>query len=350
MMGHPENWHDLLHQSLTTAEALSRALPLARYPLAEICNRYPVRINPYYLSLIKGPGDPIWRQVVPDVAELDDEAGGCPDPLAEESLSPVPHLIHRYPDRVVLLVSNQCAAYCRFCMRKRRVGKAVPAFTADRLADAGAYLQRQRGVRDVILSGGDPLMLETDALEKILTVLRGISHIEVLRIHTRAPCTLPQRITPSLVEMLRTFFPLYVNVHFNHPREITAASAAACARLADAGIPLGNQSVLLKGVNDRPDVLKTLFQKLLTLRVRPYYLHHPDPVRGTGHFRPAIQDGLTVMAGLQGHTSGLCLPHYVIDVPGGGGKVPLLPEYLQGGEGSVLRVKTYTGKVYEYPL
>jgi lysine 2,3-aminomutase len=349
MRGHPENWHDTLHQSLTTVEALVRRVPMARHTLAEIAERYPFRINPYYFSLIEGPGDPVWRQVIPDVLELSDDFGS-PDPLAEEPLSPVPHLIHRYPDRVVLLVSNQCAAYCRFCMRKRRVGKGVPAFGAGRLAEAAAYLRRHPEVRDVILSGGDPLMLETGELEEILRALRAISHVEILRIHTRAPCTLPHRITASLVEMLRGFSPLYVNVHFNHPREITAASAAACARLADAGIPLGNQSVLLKGVNDSPGVLKTLFRRLLEMRVRPYYLHHPDPVRGTGHFRPSVQAGLRVMADLQGHTSGMCLPHYVIDVPGGGGKVPLQPDYIQGGDERVLRVKTYTGKLYEYPL
>ncbi len=349
MLNHPENWHDILDQSLTTADAVARHLPVDRHRLAEICERYPLRINPYYFSLIEAPGDPIWRQVIPDAAELSDDSG-CPDPLAEEPLSPVPHLIHRYPDRAVLLVSNQCAAYCRFCMRKRRVGKTASALTAVRLDAVVGYLRQQTRVRDVILSGGDPLMLETGELETILTALHGISHVEVLRIHTRVPCTLPQRITPSLVEMLRLFFPLYINVHFNHPREITAASAAACARLADAGIPLGNQSVLLKGVNDTPDVLKILFRRLLTLRARPYYLHHPDPVRGTGHFRLPIQTGLRVMAGLQGHTSGLCLPHYVIDVPGGGGKVPLLPEYIQGNDERVLRVKTYTGTVFEYPV
>jgi lysine 2,3-aminomutase len=349
MRGSPENWHDLIHQSLTTAEALVQRLPVHPHPLAEIAGRYPFRINPYYFSLIEAPGDPIWRQVIPDAAELGDDSGS-PDPLAEEPLSPVPHLIHRYPDRVVLLVSNRCAAYCRFCMRKRRVGKSAPAFTAARLAEAVAYIRRQSEVRDVILSGGDPLMLETHELEEILAALRAISHVEILRIHTRAPCTLPQRITPCLVEMLRGFSPLYVNVHFNHPREITAAAAAACARLADAGIPLGNQSVLLKGVNDSPEVLKILFRRLLEIRVRPYYLHHPDPVRGTGHFRPSIQAGLRVIAGLQGHTSGLCLPHYVIDVPGGGGKVPLLPEYIQGGDERLLRVKSYTGKVFEYPV
>jgi lysine 2,3-aminomutase len=212
----------------------------------------------------------------------------------------------------------------------------------------------QRSIRlfyeAVSLSGGDPFLLDTDALEKILLALRKIPHIEVIRIHTRAPCTLPQRITPRLAAMLKKFHPLYVNTHFNHPREITPEAAAACAELADAGISLGNQTVLLKGVNDNTGVMKRLFQKLIQIRVRPYYLHHPDPVRGTGHFRVPIRKGLDIMAGIQGHTSGLCLPHYVIDMPGGGGKVPLLPEYVQGVAAGRLTVKSYGGNLYEYPV
>ncbi|MDX9788358.1 MAG: KamA family radical SAM protein [Desulfobacterales bacterium] len=344
-----ENWREILRQSLTNARQLAEHLPIDTARVSSVAARYPFCINPYYFSLIETKDDAIWRQVVPNAAELTDEVG-VPDPLAEEPLSPVSNLIHRYPDRVVLLVSNECAAYCRFCMRKRRVGLPLPAFTDSVLFDVIDYLRREPRVRDVILSGGDPLLLETDALERILSALRKIAHIEVIRIHTRTPCTLPQRITHRLVSMLKQFHPLYVNTHFNHPREITPEAAVACARLADAGMPLGNQTVLLKGVNDDAIIMKQLFQQLLKLRVRPYYLHHPDLVRGTGHFRVPIQKGLEIMSLIQGHTSGLCMPHYVIDVPGGGGKVPLLSEYVKGVSQSRLTVETYSGKQFEYPV
>lgn len=344
-----DSWREILQQSITRADELAMRIRVDTDAVSAVSARYPFRINPYYFSLIEAPNDAIWRQVIPDADELND-AFGVEDPLAEEPLSPVPNLIHRYPDRVVLLVSNACAAYCRFCMRKRRIGLSASAFTDQALAKALDYLDREIRVRDVILSGGDPFLLETDAIEKILLALRKIPHIEVIRIHTRAPCTLPQRITPRLIAMLKKFHPLYVNTHFNHPREITPEAAAACAELADAGIPLGNQTVLLKGVNDDTGVMKRLFQKLIRIRVRPYYLHHPDLVRGTGHFRVPIRKGLDIMAGIQGHTSGLCLPHYVIDMPGGGGKVPLLPEYVQGVAAGNLTVKPYGGNLYEYPM
>ena len=343
------NWRDILGRSVTTAEALARLLPMDFKTICDVASRYPFRINPYYLSLIQTQNDPIWRQAIPDAAEIDD-GFGAPDPLAEETLSPVPHLIHRYPDRVVLLVSHQCAMYCRFCMRKRQVGQSEAIPVEETLEAAVDYLRKQPGVREVILSGGDPFLLETDAIEAILMALRKIPHLEILRIHSRTPCTLPQRITVRLADMLKKYQPIYVNTHFNHPLEITPVAAEACARLADAGIPLGNQTVFLKGVNDAADILTVLFQKLQQIRVRPYYLHHPDLVRGTGHFRPSIEKGLEMMAAIQGHTSGLCLPHYVIDVPGGGGKVPLLPEYIQSREGGKLWVRTYNGKTYDYPL
>lgn len=339
----------MMHHSITTADALARHLPIDPDTVDRVARRYPFRVNPYYLSLIRDVGDPIWRQSIPDVAETRNDFG-TPDPLAEEILSPVPNLIHRYPDRVVMLVSNQCAVYCRFCMRKRRVGHPAAAITDDTIAAALDYVRSQRRVRDVILSGGDPLLLETDALDNILGTLRAIPHVEIIRLHTRVPCTLPQRITRRLVGMLKQYHPLYVNTHFNHPREITPEARRACARLADAGIPLGNQSVLLKGVNDDPRIMRALCHALLRHRVRPYYLHHPDLVRGTAHFRPAVREGLSIMAALQGHTSGLCLPHYVIDVPGGGGKVPLLPDYVHGIEDGKLQVKTYEGKWVEYPV
>ncbi|MFH0726089.1 MAG: KamA family radical SAM protein [Pseudomonadota bacterium] len=343
------NWRDLLRRSITTAEALARHLSIDPITVSEVANCYPFRINPYYLSLIHHPKDPIWRQAIPDAAEIEDTMG-MPDPLAEEVLSPVPNLIHRYPDRVVLLVSNQCAMYCRFCMRKRRVGPSQSISLEETMEAAADYIRKEPRVREVILSGGDPFLLETGTVEKILITLRSIPHVEIIRIHSRTPCTLPQRITPALTDMLKKYQPLYVNTHFNHPLEITPIAAAACARLADAGIPLGNQTVFLKGVNDSAEVMRELFQKLLQIRVRPYYLHHPDPVRGTGHFRPSVEKGIEIMAAIQGHTSGICLPHYMIDMPGGGGKVPLLPAYIRGREAGKLIVRTYSGKTYEYPV
>jgi lysine 2,3-aminomutase len=344
-----DNWRELLRRSITTAEALSRHLPIDLKTVSDVADCYPFRINPYYLSLIQHHRDPIWRQAIPDTAEIEDTSD-APDPLAEEILSPVPNLIHRYPDRVVLLVSNQCAMYCRFCMRKRRVGPSQLISLKETLEGATDYIRREPRIREVILSGGDPFLLETDTVEKILIALRKIPHVEIIRIHSRTPCTLPQRMTFRLTDMLKKYQPLYVNTHFNHPLEITPIAAAACARLADAGIPLGNQTVFLKGVNDTAEIMTELFQKLLQIRVRPYYLHHPDPVRGTGHFRPSIEKGIEIMAAIQGHTSGICLPHYVIDVPGGGGKVPLLPTYIQGRDAGNLIVRTYSGETHEYPV
>jgi lysine 2,3-aminomutase len=344
-----ENWREILRRSITTAEALSQHLPIDLKTVSEVADCYPFRINPYYLSLIQRHKDPIWLQAIPDMAEIEDTLG-APDPLAEEIQSPVPNLIHRYPDRVVLLVSNQCAMYCRFCMRKRRVGSSQSISLNETIDGAADYIRRNPRIREVILSGGDPFLLETDTVEKILFALRKIPHVEILRIHSRTPCTLPQRITLRLTDMLKKYQPLYVNTHFNHPLEITPLAATACARLADAGIPLGNQTVFLKGVNDSAEIMTELFQKLLQIRVRPYYLHHPDPVRGTGHFRPTIEKGVGIMAAIQGHTSGICLPHYVIDVPGGGGKVPLLPMYIKSRDEAKLIVRTYSGKTYDYPV
>jgi lysine 2,3-aminomutase len=304
-------------------------------PLAAVADRYPVRISPHYLALIQEPGDPIWRQCVPDPRELDDDQ--LPDPLDEERLSPVPGLIHRYPDRVVWLVSNDCAVFCRFCMRKRRLGQPLPEPRDSRDA-ALEYIASHPEIRDVILSGGDPLMLPDGELEEILASLRAIPHLEIIRIGSRVPVVLPLRITPELCAILKKYHPLYLNTHFNHPREITVESSAACGRLADAGIPLGNQSVLLKGVNEDPAVMTLLVQRLLAIRVRPYYLHQMDLVRGTGHFRTSVACGIGIMAALRGHTSGLAIPYYVIDLPGGKGKVPVLPETVErvGDTGEVV--------------
>ncbi|HEX9080515.1 MAG TPA: KamA family radical SAM protein, partial [Desulfuromonadaceae bacterium] len=315
-------------------------------PLRKVAERYPMRITPHYLGLIREPGDPIWRQCVPDPLELKDSRQ-LPDPLEEERLSPVPGLIHRYPDRAVWLVSSVCAVYCRFCMRKRSVGCAGMAATPGAWDDPLAYIAENRQIRDVILSGGDPLLLPDDALDDLLTRLSKIPHVEIVRIGSRMPVTLPERVTARLCRMLKKHHPLYVNTHFNHPREITPQSAAACARLADAGIPLGNQTVLLAGVNDDPAVIRRLMQLLLAIRVKPYYIHQMDLVQGTGHFRTKVEKGLAVMEGLRGHTSGMATPYYVIDLPGGKGKVPVLPDYVER-RGEKLLLRNYLGEIVEY--
>ncbi|MFZ2949781.1 MAG: KamA family radical SAM protein [Desulfuromonadaceae bacterium] len=304
--------------------------------------RYPVRFTDHYAGLIRRPDDAIWKQCMPDARELEDHSQ-CPDPLDEKALSPVPGLIHRYPDRVVLLVSNRCPVYCRFCMRKRLVGSGDAPMGEDELCAALEYIAAHPSIHDVILSGGDPLMLDDRSLSKILTGLRAIPHVAIIRIGTRIPVTLPGRITPELCSMLRTFHPLYINTHFNHPDEITAVSGAACARLADAGIPLGNQTVLLKGVNDSVETMRSLMTGLLAIRVRPYYLHQMDLVQGTAHFRTKVSTGLEIVRGLRGHISGLAVPHYVIDLPGGKGKVAVLPDDVEI-RGNTLLLRTYTGE------
>ncbi len=281
-----ENWKKKLADSITSPDQLSDRFGSDASPLAKVVARYPMRITPHYFSLIREPGDPIWRQCVPDQEELAD-GNQLDDPLDEENLSPVPGLIHRYPDRAVLLVSNACAVYCRFCMRKRHVGCR---------SDAG------RVSSDVIISGGDPLLLEDDRLEQILCRLRAIPHVEIIRIGTRIPVTLPERVTVRLCRMLKRYQPLFINTHFNHPLEITAESSRACSMLANAGIPLGNQTVLLRGVNDDPCTMTRLMQQLLTIRVRPYYIHQMDLVRGTRHFRTTVARGIGIMEALRGHT------------------------------------------------
>ena len=340
-----ESWQKSLTRSITDPEDLSSRYPVDVGMLQSVVDRYPMRITPYYLSLIKEIGDPIWRQCIPDVRELEGDHFSA-DPFREKELSPVPGLIHRYPDRVVLLVSPLCAAFCRFCMRKHQFREESDLNSP---VDPGlGYIKNNSAVRDVVLSGGDPLLLPDEALEEILSKLRRIRHVEVIRINTRIPVTLPERITSRLCRMLKRYHPLYVNTHFNHPSEITEESGDACDRLADAGLPLGNQTVLLKGVNDDLPVMKQLMQKLLAIRVRPYYIHQMDLVKGTGHFRTRVEQGLEIMAGLRGHTSGMAIPYYVIDLPGGKGKVPLLPDDVKMEKGRLF-LRNYLGEVVEYP-
>ncbi len=341
-----ELWHKLLQASITDPTRLARKFGLDPAPLREVAERYPMRINPYYLSLIREVGDPIWKQAMPDALELQDKICHV-DPLNEEDQSPVPNLVHRYPDRVLFLISSTCAMYCRFCTRKRKVGCADMAVNEETINAGIDYISRHTEIRDVILSGGDPLLRSDESLDAILGRIRAIPHVEIIRIGTRVPVVLPQRITPNLVRVLRKYHPLYLNTHFNHPDEITEQSAKACARLANVGIPLGNQTVLMRGVNDDPLVMRRLMQKLLAIRVRPYYIYQADLVQGTDHFRTSVEEGLEVIRALRGFTSGMAVPAYVIDAPGGGGKIPLLPDYLQQ-LGSDVVLKNYRGDLYHY--
>ncbi len=345
--GKNEEWHEILSSGICSADQLACHFPINKNNIRGVVKKYPMRINSYYFSLIKKEHDPFWKQAVPDVMELNDDSG-FEDPLSEEFQSPVLNLIHRYPDRVLFMVSNQCAVYCRFCMRKRCVGDKT--VVTDESIQAGIeYIKKETAIRDVILSGGDPFLLEDGALEGILKQVRAIDHVDIIRIHTRIPCTLPQRVTENLVYMLKQFHPLFINTHFNHPDEITSEAACACALLADAGIPLGCQTVLLKGVNDDPEIMIRLMKKLLQIRVKPYYIHHPDMVKGTGHFRSPVNAGLRIVKALHGHISGLCVPHYMIDLPGGAGKVPLLPEYAKINNNGIMQVENHKGEVFEYP-
>jgi lysine 2,3-aminomutase len=333
--------------NITNSTQLAEHFQINQESINQVLQKYPMKITPYYLSLIQKYGDPFWKQAIPDIKEL--EVNSLKDdPLHEDHQAPITNLIHRYPDRVVFLVSDQCAMYCRYCMRKRRTGRKFPL--NDEIMEKGlAYIRDHKHIRDVILSGGDPLMLDDQKMDSILKRLKKIQHIEIIRIHTRIPCVLPQRITHDLADIIRKYHPVYLNTHFNHPGEITHEAKKSCAILADAGIPLGCQTVLLKGVNDSPQVMRELMRKLVQARVKPYYIHHPDPVRGTGHFRMPIQKGLEIMEYLQGHISGLCIPRYMIDLPGGGGKVPVQPNYVEGSNNSRLIVRNYQGEFFEYP-
>lgn len=322
-----------------------------RARLTETVSRFPIAITPYYLSLIDTDeiaNDPIFKQAFPSPDELVTFSSEMADPLGEDKDSPAPGITHRYPDRVLFLVSNVCSMYCRHCTRKRRVGDVD--FIPDReTIEAGIeYIRNTPSVRDVLLSGGDPLMLSDDFLDWILTELRSISHVEIIRIGSRMPVVLPYRITDALVEVLRKHHPLWLNTHFNHPREITRSSSEALRKLADAGIPLGNQSVLLAGVNDCPRIIKSLMHKLVINRVRPYYLYQCDLSEGLAHFRTPVGKGIEIMEGLIGHTSGFARPTYVVDAPGGGGKIPVLPNYIVSWSTHKVILRNFEGVITTY--
>ncbi len=341
-----EPWQQVLQESLTDPEQLLGWFDFDPLPLKAVADRYPMRIPAYYLGLIQAVDDPIWRQCVPDILELNE--AGLVDPLAEEDLSPTPAVIHRYPDRVIFLASGSCASYCRFCTRKRKVGCSGLSMSFRELREGIEYIAATPQIKDVILSGGDPLLLPDTVLGDLLAHIHAIPHVEIIRIGSRVPVTLPERITDKLCALLQRFEPLYINTHFNHPREITPQTTEACGKLSRCGIPLGNQTVLLRGVNDDPQTMTELFRGLLKIRVKPYYLHQMDLVCGTAHFRTPVAKGLEIMQALRGPVSGLASPHYVIDLPGGKGKVPFLPEYLKR-RGEMLLIRTPAGDLVEYP-
>lgn len=341
-----ELWQQMVRDSVHTVDELVGKFGIDRKVAEELDEFFQARINPYYLSLIRQPGDPIWRQCVPDKAELED-FDAAEDPLMEDAMSPVPNITHRYPDRALFLVTSQCGLYCRFCTRKRKVGD-YEKISMKGLESAFKYLEEHTEIRDVILSGGDPLMLTDAMLEKILQRIRAIPHIEIIRIGSKMPCVLPHRITNKLVNMLKKYHPLYINTHFNHPWEITPESSKACQMLADVGIPMGNQMVIMKGVNDDPAVVKELMQKLLKIRVRPYYIYMADETKGANHFRTSIETGLNIIEALRGHTSGLAVPHFVIDAPGGGGKIPILPNYVLHKDEERIILRNFQHKIYTY--
>jgi len=347
------DWHWQIRNRIDTVEELEQVIGLADHDKAEIyaaLGKFRMAITPYYATLIdpQNPLDPIRRQAVPVAGELKNGEHDLEDPLHEDVDSPVPGLTHRYPDRVLFLVTDQCSMYCRHCTRRRLAGTRDCAVPRTQLEAGLDYIRKTPQVRDVLLSGGDSLCISDSRLEYLLRELRGIDHVEIIRIGSRTPVVLPQRITPALVEIIKKYHPVWLNTHFNHPQEITPESRAACARLADAGIPLGNQSVLLKGVNDCPYILRDLFQQLLAMRVRPYYLYQCDLSMGIEHFRTSVAKGIEIIELLRGHTSGLAVPTFVIDAPGGGGKIPVNPQYLISQSDTKVILRNYEGVITSY--
>ena len=343
-----------MRNATTTLAGLERALVLtdderegARRAEAE---GLPIAITPYYLSLVDrhDPRCPIRMQCVPRASEAHDVPGDLADPLGEEAHEVAPELVQRYPDRALLLVTDRCAVYCRFCTRSRIVGDGGGARSDDRLAPALAYLAAHPAIRDVIVSGGDPLAMATERLVRIVARVRAIPHVETIRLATRVPVTLPQRVTPELCRALRPHHPLWVMTHFNHPKELTRASLKACTRLADAGFPVMNQTVLLRGVNDDAEVLEALFRGLVRARVRPYYLLQTDPVRGTSHLRTPLATGVRLLERLQGRLSGIALPKLIVDTPGGMGKVPVGPDYVVARRAGETDLRTHRGVTVTY--
>jgi lysine 2,3-aminomutase len=344
-----DEWQQVLRRSITTVDELVERFGeenIDREAAQRAIENFNLRITPAAAEFLKEKGDRFWNQYVPTPEELNVE-DGIVDALAEDEDSPVPNLTHRYPDRALFLVSPVCATYCRFCTRRRKVGdpEKIPL---NQFAAAFDYLREHTEVRDVILSGGDPFMLSDRRIEYFLETLREIPHIEIIRVHTRIPSHLPERITPELCAVLAKHHPVYINLHFNDPAELTPAAERAVAMLADAGCPLGSHTVLLKDVNDDPETMKALMLKLLKNRIRPYYLFQADQIAGAEHFRTPVSTGIEMIRAIRGWTSGLAVPHFVIDAPGGGGKIPLLPEYVESMTDEEVIVRNYAGERFVY--
>ncbi|MFC2391830.1 MAG: lysine 2,3-aminomutase [Bacteroidota bacterium] len=348
------NWHWQVQNRIETLEQLKKYIKLTTEEengVKESLKTLRMAITPYYLSLIdqSNPNCPVRKQAIPTHAETHHSAADLLDPLHEDGDSPAPGLTHRYPDRVLLLVTDMCSMYCRHCTRRRFAGQTDSSSSQDDISKAIDYIARTPQVRDVLLSGGDALMISDSRLESIISRLREIPHVEIIRIGTRTPVVCPQRITDDLVNMLKKYHPIWLNTHFNHPQEVTEESIAACERMANAGIPLGNQSVLLRGVNDCVPTMKKLVHQLVKMRVRPYYIYQCDLSMGLEHFRTPVSKGIEIIENLRGHTSGYAVPTFVVDAPGGGGKTPVMPNYVisQGPHKVILRnfegvITTYT--------
>ncbi|MCB9845431.1 MAG: KamA family radical SAM protein [Phycisphaeraceae bacterium] len=350
-------WHDWkwqLRNRVRDLDRLERAFSLSpdeRETVRALGDRLPVGLTPYYASLIDpdDPMDPIRRTMVPVADEFTHEPSEAEDPLNEDADMPVPGLVHRYPDRVLFLVTSFCAVYCRYCTRSRLVGKTGEYhFNTKQFERALAYIEATPEIRDVLISGGDPLTMMDDKIDWLLGRLRAIPHIEFVRIGSKIPCVLPQRITPELCRTLRRH-QAWVSVHFMHPNELTPEVSQSCGRLADHGIPLGSQTVLTRDVNDDPETMKRLMHGLLKNRVRPYYIYQCDPIPGSRHFRTPVETGLRIIEALRGHTTGYAVPQFVIDAPGGGGKIPLSPEYVVGRDGDDVIIRNFEGQTFRYP-
>jgi len=351
------SWNDWKWQfahRITNVEQLARALPLTEQEKADIgccLQSFRMAITPYYLSLIdpNDTNDPIRRQCVPTIDETLPCGDDQTDPLCEDRDSPVPHVVHRYPDRVLLMVTLKCSTYCRHCTRRRLVGEEDRIISEAEFARALKYIRAHTEIRDVLISGGDPLVMSTERLEHIVSSLRAIEHVDIIRIGTRVPVVLPMRIDDELLNMLKKYQPIWINTHFNHPNEITPASSRACEAIVDAGIPLGNQSVLLRGINDDAETMKKLLLKLVHIRVRPYYIYQCDLSRGISHFRTSVDEGIDIMHSLTGYISGFAVPKFVIDAPGGGGKVPMQYNYVISKDDKEVVFENFRGNVYRYP-
>ncbi len=347
------DWKWQFRNRITGIDELSQVVSLddaQKRDISACLNTFRMAITPCYASLMdpENPACPIRMQAVPSIEETHKLPCDMPDPLHEEADSPVPGIVHRYPDRVLFLVTRKCAMYCRHCTRRRTTGEEDYVLGDAQMNEALQYIARTEQIRDVLVSGGDPLTMGDAALERILSALRAIGHVEIIRIGTRVPVTLPMRVTPELLSMLKKYQPIWINTHFNHPSELTPDSVASCAAIVDAGIPLGNQSVLLRGVNDDAAIMKELLLKLVRARVRPYYLYQCDLSEGLGHFRTRVEKGVEIMRALTGAISGYALPRFVIDAPGGGGKVPINPEYVVEMDEEKVVMRNYKGEVYEY--